>query len=791
MNLTKAFKKFFDISVDGLFITDRENRFLEVNQSYCDLVGWSRKELLTRHFTDIDTKEETRIHFENVVTSGRDILKTSHKRKDGTSVEVEISTTLLESGMEYLFLNHVSNISIHKGTEKAILETENYRKLHEYARCLIESSFDMIVAVDSHRNIVEFNKAAQKTFGYAKEEVLGKNISILYSDPEQTRIPADVLQKKGHFTSEVLNKRKNGELFQSLVTATLIKDSQGKILGTMGVSRDITEQKSREEELRNAKIKAEKASRAKDEFFGNMTHEIRTPLNSIIGFTELGLETNSFAEMGQYLSIIKESSDFLLILLNSVLDYSKIEANKLVLYENEFHFRMAVESVTETMSAQAQQKDIELLCHISRDVPKYLIGDSPRLKQVLVNLIGNAVKFTEKGEIIIDVRINPPSGESQKIRKEKIELLFSIKDTGIGIPPDNIQSIFKSFVQVDSTTTRKFGGTGLGLTIASRLVELMSGRIWVESEVGKGSTFYFTVSLSRSLKKIPVEEKWNLTGSRSLIIDRNEMSRFILREMLEEWGFEVNEAEKGLSGINELQTAFSDGKPYDLAIFENRLPDLPGFKVAETIKENLLLAKHSIVMLNIHHRSGDIDKVNELGLTGYILKPVKKEMLQKLIAKSFGLKFYDPFDDLEESERVSPPQRIVEEEEKSTADSLIQKTSFPIKLEKLFSNEEVLLSPESKDEHLLLKRKAFAKTMTARIDILKKVMEHKNFSEIEKRAQEIKKESSDIGAALMKKEAFRIVLASRNEDVSRCEILLERLVKEFIMTKNKIISMDK
>lgn len=788
MHLTRAFKKFFDISTDGLFITDRENRFLEVNQSYCNLAGWSRAELLSMCFTDINPQKKVIGHFEDLSASGNAILTTSHKRKNGGPVEVEISTTQFKSGVKILFLNHVKNITKYNGAE-ALQEKENFRKIQMYARYLIDSSFDMIVAVDRDRKIVEFNKAAQNTFGYTKAEVLGKNITILYSDPEGAKIPADVLLEKGYFSSEVWNKRKNGELFQSFVTATVIKDPQGKVIGTMGVSRDITEQKNREEELKRAKLEAEAASRAKDDFFGNMTHEIRTPLNSIIGFTDFGLETNSSAEMKQYLSTIKESADFLLILLNSVLDYSKIEANKLELHKTEFLFRMAVENVTEIISAQAQQKDIELLCHISPDVPKYLIGDSPRLKQVLVNIIGNSVKFTEKGEIVVDIQLSPPSEKNQKMKEDEVELLFSIKDTGIGISPENILNIFESFVQVDSSTTRKFGGTGLGLTIANRLVGIMGGKVWVESKTGKGSTFFFTASFSRGLKPVPVEEKWDLSGKSALIIDRNEMSRFILREMLEEWGLNVHEAENGLNGIKELKTALSEGRPYDLTIFDSRLSDIPGFKIAQNIKKNPSLTKYSLIMLNLYHRSGDIDKVSKKGLAGYMLKPIKQINLQKFIAKSFGLKFCGPSEAFTERESKPSRKRTIETIHQSST-PLPTKTDLPPKLKNRLSFAEVLSSPESRDKHLLSRRKEFTITLATLVDKLGKVIGYKNASEIEKTALEIKKEALDVGATLIQQEAFRIVLASRNEDICRCKFYFERLVKGFKITKDIVFKMD-
>lgn len=753
------------------------------------LFGYTSKEIIGKPLKDFIIPEELRKKHEKALTlfkkegTGLFVNRTVEVeglKKNGNRVSLELSIAPIKKRGHWYAVASILDISERYKIEKSL------NRVHEYAQSLIDSSFDMIIAVDKDRNIVEFNSAAQKSFGYRKKEVLGKNIKILYSDPDQAKIPADVLHDKGYFSSEVLNRRKNGELFKSIVTATLIKDSQGNILGTMGVSRDITDRIRKEEELRKAKMQAEAASKSKDEFFANMTHEIRTPLNAIIGHTELGIETDSPAEMKQYLASIKDSADFLLTILNSVLVYSKLEANRLELNETEFNFRMAVENITQILSAQAHRKDIELLCHINPDVPKYLIGDSTQLKQIMVNIIGNAIKFTEKGKIIVDVRLNHPFEDISKKIGEKIELLFSIKDTGIGIPENKVNSIFKSFAQVDSSMTRKYGGTGLGLTIARRLVKLMKGNINVHSELGKGSNFYFTILLEKGLKTWQTKREWDLTGKRVLVIGRDEMFRFILREMLEEWDFDVNEAESNLSGFNELQSAFAEGNPYHLTIFDSRMPDGSGFKIAQMIKDNPSFTSNSVILLNTNHRSGDIDKIKEMGLTGYLLKPVKQVDLQKLIAKTFDLEFSVPSDEIEESISKEPIHPIQEAEYQGAVDTLPQKTPFFEKWEKPLTDMEVISSPDTKDESLIRKRRSFVNTMAARIDMLEKMVGDKKIQEIGKMAREIKEEALEVGGILLQNEAFRIILASTNEDFDRCKILFERLVKVFKMTKDII-----
>jgi PAS domain S-box-containing protein len=337
-----------------------------------------------------------------------------------------------------------------------------------FARSILDSSLDMIIVIDERRRILEFNPAAQHAFGYRSEEMLGRSIDLLYVDQRFSAHSYATARQQGRYVHEVVNRRKDGTEFDSLLSASVLRDGAGDILGVMRVSRDITDQKRAVAELRRAKEEAEAANQAKTEFLATMSHEIRTPMNAIIGMADLLWETPLMPEQQEYVAIFRRAGLGLLTLLNDILDLSKVEAGHVELERIEFDLREVVDKASEIMALWAQEKDLELGCSVAPDVPAGLIGDPNRLKQVLLNLIGNAIKFTNKGEVVLRVIQDPDA-------KQSVALRFMVSDTGIGIPAEKLDGIFERFVQADSSTTRKYGGTGLGLTISKRLVELMGG----------------------------------------------------------------------------------------------------------------------------------------------------------------------------------------------------------------------------------------------------------------------------------------------------------------------------
>jgi two-component system sensor histidine kinase/response regulator len=520
------------------------------------------------------------------------------------------------------------------GLAAEILEREKaekaLRESGELVRLLMEAAPEAIFGIDMQGKTTFCNTACVRMLGYdSAAELLGKDMQALAHHTKAEGGPFPSLQsgRDTHVDAATL-WRKDGSSFPAESSSRSIHRGD-TVIGSVVTFVDVTERLRAEEILRNAKLAAEQGSRAKSEFLANMSHEIRTPLNGVIGMTDLALGTDLNREQREYLETVKLSADSLLSVINDVLDFSKMEAGKADLDVIDFDLRDRLETTLRTLALSADQKGLELLCDVAPAVPAVVRGDPSRLRQILVNLIGNALKFTAEGEVVVKVE---PAADADEIH-------FTVSDTGIGIAPEKQSLIFDPFTQADNTTTRNYGGTGLGLAITKRLVGMMDGRLWVESRPGLGSDFHFVVSLPRSsaIPETPVQGlPVNLENTRVLIVDDNRTNRRILSGLLDKWGVKSVAVGSGEAALAELAAAQDAQQPYGLILTDMHMPRMNGFDLTQEIRRRPELQAATIMMLSSGGNTNDAARCEELNIASYLIKPVRESELRLAIGRVLG-----------------------------------------------------------------------------------------------------------------------------------------------------------
>lgn len=527
----------------------------------------------------------------------------------------------------------------------------NLRESEAKYRELVQNANSIILRMTSEGVVTYFNEFAQTFFGYSEAEILGKNVIgtiVPYADTGNRDLAAMILEigrdPERFANNENENIKRNGERVWVVWTNKAILDEKGDVIEILCVGNDISQRKRVENALRKAKedaeaanqgleaaieranrlaMQAELANNAKSLFLANMSHEIRTPMNGIMGMTGLLLETSLNTEQREFALTIRASSESLLELINDILDFSKIEAGKVRLEISDFDLRNTVEDVINLLWVRAEDKQLQLGCLINAKVPTLLRGDPGRLRQIIINLVGNAIKFTEQGEILVEVRVKRETASHAVI-------VFEINDTGIGITESDAHLLFQSFSQLDSTTTRKYGGTGLGLAISKQLVELMRGEIGVRSERGKGSTFWFCVPLEKQPPDRMIESV-DTRGRHVLIVDGNDMQRRILAAQAESWACRTAEAPNEAAALGILRDAAQQGDPFDLALVDMVLPDNDGEAFCRNVNADPVLRKTKIILLSSLSKMPKDAKLKSIGAAACLPKPVKRSHLYECI----------------------------------------------------------------------------------------------------------------------------------------------------------------
>jgi PAS domain S-box-containing protein len=609
-----------ELSPAAIVTTDLDDNVTAWNAAAQDLFGYTQAEALGHNIDDLVAKsDELRAEAIDVnrrIADGQVQLVTRRTRKDGAPVDVDLRAAPILVGGKMV------------GSYAIYHDLSDVHRQKQYFESLLEISPTAIITVGLDDKVTSWNPAAEKLFGYTREEAVERDIDDLIAASDDLRAEAREVNRRGSQQEYQLitrRTRKDGSLVDVQLLVAPVR-LEGELVGRYGIYHDIGD-------LQRARQAAEEATEAKSTFLATMSHEIRTPMNAVIGMTGLLLDTELTPEQRRFADVIRTSGDALLGIINDILDLSKIEAGKLELESRPFILRDSVEASLDLVAASAAAKGLDLASLLDPEVPVALVGDATRLGQILVNLLTNSVKFTEDGEVVLSVeatRVSYGDGGGDEVH----ELHFAVRDTGIGIPNDRIDRLFESFTQVDASTTRRYGGTGLGLAISKRLSEMMGGTMWVESEVGKGSAFHFTVKAQAAASPELVYargEHAQLAGKRLLVVDDNAVNREVVKRQASSWGMVLRDTGSPTEALEWIRR----GDPFDAAILDMQMPEMDGFALAREIRRYRDARALRLVMLtSLGRRREDVDAGADFA--AQLTKPIKASQLYEALISAFG-----------------------------------------------------------------------------------------------------------------------------------------------------------
>ena len=628
----KRYRLLFEQNLAGVFQTTLDGSILDYNRAFMEMLGYSaQSQVKPLGAADLYYSPDERpgimqrLAAEGAITN----LELKLRRHDRSPVWAIASMSLVDAG-ERSVQGTLIDITERKRTEEELYSSKQMLEL------VLDTIPQRVFWKDRQFKYLGCNTPLVADAGLSHpQQIIGKSDfdlswklqAELYQVDDRSVVEQGI-DKLG--VEETLT-RPDGSVRWIRSNKVPLRDREGQVIGVLGTYDDITDRKRAEQELIKAKEAAEEANRLKGEFLANISHEIRTPMNGIMGMTELALDTDLTDEQRGFLTIVIRSAENLLSIINDLLDFSKMEAKKLTLETIEFVLHDALQEALNSLAHQAFKKGLELACDLRPNTPERVLGDPSRLRQVVTNLVGNAIKFTAQGEVLVRV-------ETDLLEPPSVVLHFSVTDTGIGIPSDKQQVIFEAFTQADGSSTRKFGGTGLGLSIAAQIVEMMDGRIWVDSEVGKGSTFHFTarLGLADSLQRFTAHAAAELTNVPVLVVDDNATNRRLLAELLTRWGMRPQLADSGRDALDRLRQSHEAGNLFPLVITDAQMPGMSGFDLVEQIQADPHLASATIMMLSSAGQRGDAARCRALGVSAYLMKPIWQAELREAVAHVLG-----------------------------------------------------------------------------------------------------------------------------------------------------------